>query len=115
MSALIPVPVRSTENQGGLVLADPQYECERIGKYAGVVAKVCLNFDEPCHWQLCIAPRVGLSRTPLLSQSDVDESQCEMDLIEILGHEIYIPQTDILILETRGSMSRCVTYLRADS
>lgn len=115
MNALIPVPPRSVDSFGGIVLVDPQFESERIGEYAGHVTKIDIIFETREEWRLCIAPRLSIDRSAILTSTDVEHSGLAVDLIGLLGHSIYVPKSDILILETRAPMSRCVTYLSRDA
>ncbi|MDC0601894.1 hypothetical protein OAP14_02565 [Aliiglaciecola sp.] len=116
MNALIPVAPQSVDPFGGLVLIDPRYESERIGEYAGYVTKINIVFETQGPWRLCIAPRHSIDRVQLLNSDDVkDNDNNVVDLIDLLGHPLYLPMSDVLILETREQMSRCITYLSRES
>ena len=55
-----------------------------------------------------------MSRVQLLSSANVESEDLSLDLIKLLGHELHIPSSDVLILECDGILTQCVTYLAHD-
>lgn len=114
MKQLIPVAPRGAGMLGGQILVDPNFEYERIGFYCGRVARISIVLDELSSWRLYFASRQSMSRVQLLNSTNVENDDLSFDLIRLLGHELYIPSTDVLILECDGVLTQCVTYLAHD-